>query len=105
MTNIMKQTLSSIFETQGPQSLNISDQDFSEDILFEEFIDSCFFHKVSFTNCSFEECALVGVNFNFCVFEACTFNQTIMRKSEFTDCVFKNCQFIESQLTPKTNFF
>ena len=105
MTNIMKQTLSSIFETQGPQSLNISDQDFSEDILFEEFIDSCFFHKVSFTNCSFEECELVGVNFNFCVFEACTFNQTIMRKSEFTDCVFKNCQFIESQLTPKTNFF
>jgi len=101
----MNKTLTSIFETQGPQSLNISNQSFSEDNIFEEFIDSSFFHQVNFINCSFEGCELLGVNFNFCVFEGCTFNRTIIRKSEFTDCVFKNCQFIESQLTPKTNFF
>jgi len=101
----MNQTLTSIFETQGPQALNISDQSFSKENIFEEFIDSSFFHQVSFINCSFEECELLGVNFNFCVFEDCTFNHTIIRKSEFTDCAFKNCQFLESQLTPKTNFF
>ena len=101
----MNKTLTSIFETQGPQSLNISNQSFSEDSIFEEFIDSSFFHQVNFIHCSFEECELLGVNFNFCSFEGCTFNHTIIRKSEFTDCVFKNCQFIESQLTPKTNFF
>jgi len=101
----MNKTLTSIFETQGPQSLNISNQSFSEDNIFEEFIDSSFFHQVNFINCSFEGCELLGVNFNFCVFEGCTFNHTIIRKSEFTDCVFKNCQFLESKLTPKTNFF
>jgi len=41
----MNQTLTSIFETQGPQSLNISNQSFSEDNIFEEFIDSSFFHQ------------------------------------------------------------
>jgi len=101
----MNKTLTSIFETQGPQSLNISNQSFSKDNIFEQFIDSSFFHQINFINSSFEGCELLGVNFNFCFFEGCTFNDTIIRKSEFTDCVFKNCQFIESQLTPRTNFF
>ena len=98
----MNKTLTSIFETQGPQLLNISNESFN---IFEEFIDNSFFHQVNFINCSFEGCELLGVNFNFCFFEGCTFNNTIIRKSEFTDCVFKNCQFIEFQFTPKTNFF
>ena len=101
----MNQTLTSIFETQSPQSLNISNESFSNDNRFEEFIDSSFFHQINFINCSFEGCELLDVTFNFCLFEGCTFNNTIIRKSEFTDCVFKNCQFIECQLTPKTNFF
>lgn len=98
-------TLTSILESQGSQSLNISNQSFLKDNIFEEFIESSFFHQVNFINCSFEECELLGVNFNSCLFEGCTFNNTIVRKSEFTDCVFKNCQFIGSQFTPKTNFF
>jgi hypothetical protein len=65
----MKKKLISIFETEGPQSLNISNESFSKENIFEEFIDSSFFHKVNFINCSFEECELLGVNFNFCVFE------------------------------------
>ena len=101
----MNKTLTSIFGTQGPVSLNISNESFSKDNIFEEFIDSCFFHQVNFTRCSFEECELLGVNFNFCIFEGCTFNNTMIRKSEITDCVFKNCQFIECQLTPRTDFF
>ena len=52
----MNQTLTSIFETQGSQSLNISNQSFSEDNIFEIFIDNCFFHQVNFINCCFEEC-------------------------------------------------
>ena len=64
----MNQSLTSIFETQGPQSLNISNQSFSEDYIFEEFIDSCFFHQVNFINCSFQECELLGVIFDFCNF-------------------------------------
>ena len=63
----MNQTLTSIFETQGPQSLNISNQSFSQDNIFEEFIDSSFFHQVNFINCSFEGCELLGINFNFLV--------------------------------------
>lgn len=101
----MDKTLTSIFETQGPQSLNISNESFSKDNIFEEFVDSCFFHQVNFIDCSFEGCEFLGVNFNYCIFEGCTFNDTIIRKSEFTDCVFKKCQFLECQFTPKTNFF
>ena len=85
--------------------MNISNQSFSKDNVFEQFIDRSFFHQVNFINCSFEGYELLGVNFNFCFFEGCTFNDTIIRKSKFTDCVFKNYQFIESELTPKTNFF
>ena len=40
--NKMNQTLTSIIETLGSQSLNISNQSFLEDNLFEETIDSCF---------------------------------------------------------------
>jgi len=101
----MTKTLTSLFDTQGSKSLNISNQSFSQDTIFEEFIDCCFFHQVNFSNCSFEGCELLGVNFNFCFFEGCTFNDTIIRKSEITDCVFKNCQFIESQISPRTEFF
>ena len=101
----MNKTLTSIFQTQGPQSLNLSNESFSKENIFEEFIDCCFFHQVNFIHCSFEECELIGVDFNFCLFEGCTFDNTIIRKSEVTDCVFKNCQFLECQFTPKTNFF
>jgi len=83
----MNKTLTSIFEIQCLQSLNISNQSFSKDNIFEEFIESSFFHEVNFINCSFKECELLGVNFNFCVFEDCTSNHTIIRKSEFTDCL------------------
>lgn len=101
----MIQTLTSIFETQGTQSLDISNQRFSEDNIFEEYIDCSFFHQLNFINCSFEECELLRVNFDFCVFEGCTFKYTLIQNSEFTDCIFKNCQFIESEFTPKINFF
>ena len=101
----MNQTLTSILKTKGPQSLTISNQSFSGETILEEFFDSCFFHKVNFINCSFEECEFLGIGFDFCIFEGCTFNNTTIRKSEITDCVFQNCQFIESCLTPKTNFF
>jgi uncharacterized protein YjbI with pentapeptide repeats len=101
----MNQTLTSIFETQGPQSLDISKKNFSNDYIFEEFIDSCFFHQVNLFNCSFKGSELLGATFISCSFENCNFNDTIIRKSEFTDCKFKNCQFIGCQLTPKTNFF
>ena len=101
----MNQTLTSIFETQGPQSLDIANKVFSKESIFEEFIDSSCFHEVTFINCSFTECELLGSRFNFCVFEGCTFKNTIIRKSELTDSKFKNCQFIECQLSPKTIFF
>jgi uncharacterized protein YjbI with pentapeptide repeats len=101
----MNKTLTSIFETQGPQSLDISNESFSNGSIFEEFIDSSFFHQVNFVNCFFEGCQLLGINFNSCVFEGCIFKDTIIRKSEFTDCKFKGCRFVESKLTPKTNFF
>lgn len=101
----MNKTLISIFQTDGPQSLNIYNQSFLKENIVEEFIDSCFFHKVNFINCSFKGCELLGANFNFCIFKGCTFNDTIIRKSEFTDCAFKNCQFLKCQFTPKTNFF
>jgi uncharacterized protein YjbI with pentapeptide repeats len=101
----MNKILTSIFEIQGPQSLNISKENFSDDYIFEEFIDSCVFDQVNLFNCSFEGSELLGATFISCSFEDCTFNDTIIRKSEFTDCEFKNCQFIGCQLTPRTNFF
>ena len=101
----MDQKLTSIFETQGTVSLNISNQSFSNENIDDQFIDCSFFDKVNFLNCCFESCEMLGVELNFCVFKNCIFNDTIIRKSEITDCKFKDCKFINSQLSPKTNFF
>ena len=101
----MSQTLISILETRGPKCLEISNQTFSDEIIFGEFIDVCNFHKINFINCSFEECEFLGANLYLCVFKNCTFNDTTIRKSDIADCLFTNCQFIESHLTPRTNFF
>ena len=101
----MNQTLISIFDIRGPKLLEISNQTFSDEIIFGEFIDSCNFHKINFINCSFEECEFLGATLHLCVFKNCIFNDTTIRKSDIADCLFTNCQFIESHLTPKTNFF
>lgn len=39
----MTKRLTSIFETEGSQLLKISNESFSKDNIFEEFIDSSFF--------------------------------------------------------------
>ena len=52
----MNQKLISIFSTQGTVSLNISNQNFSNENIRDEFIDCCFFNKVNFINCCFEGC-------------------------------------------------
>ena len=101
----MNKKLSLIFRTDGSASLNILDENFSNDQILEEFIDSCFFDQVNFTDCFFDESELVGVNFNFCSFNGCTFKNTVIRKSEFTNCQFKNCQFLDSVFSPKVDFF
>ena len=86
----MNKTLNSIFGTEGSHSLNIANENFLKENIFEELIDNCSFHQGNFTNCSFE---------------GCTFNNTIIRKSEITNSVFKNCHFLECQFTPRANFF
>jgi uncharacterized protein YjbI with pentapeptide repeats len=101
----MHKKLTSILETQNPASLDILNESFSNDCIFEEFIECSFFYQVNFVNCSFQGCELLAVNFNFCFFEGCTFNDRIIRKSSFMDCQFKDCRFLESQLSPKTSFF
>ena len=100
----MNKTLTSILETQSPVELDIRDQTFSEENIFEVF-DCCFFTRVKFIDCSFTDCHLVGTDLDFCIFESCIFDNTIIRKCSITDCAFKNCQFIESDLSPRVEFF
>lgn len=101
----MNKKLSSLLDNQGSESLTIFDENFLEDEIIDQTIDSCFFDKVNFTDHLFQESDLVGVKFNFCSFQNCTFKNTEIRKSEFTDCIFKNCKFFECQISPRVNFF
>ena len=101
----MDKTFVSILETQGSKSLNIEDRRFSNEDIFEIFFDCCFFHKINFINCFFEDSECLGVNFNYCLFENCIFKNTIIRKSELTDCVFKKCQFLNCALSPRAEFY
>ena len=50
----MNQTLVSIFETQGSKFLNFYQKYLRIESLDNEYISNCSFHKVTFTNCSFE---------------------------------------------------
>jgi hypothetical protein len=51
----MNQTLSSIFETEGLESLEISKQNFSNDYICGIFIDNCVFDEVNLFHCCFED--------------------------------------------------
>ena len=101
----MNDKLTSIFNQKGPQGLEIFKQNFLDDTIFEEFIDSCLFDEINLVNCYFDGSEFLGTIFISCSFENCTFKNTTIRKSKFTNCEFKNCQFLNCQLTPKTEFF
>lgn len=100
--NHMNQSLSSIFKTHPPTS--VVKQNFSNDCLFEELIECCYFNEVSLFNCCFEGSEFLGNDFSNCSFENCTFNDTIIRKSDFYECEFKNCQFIDCRFSPRAFF-
>ena len=101
----MNDKLTSIFNQKGPQRLEIFKQNFLDDTIFEEFIDSCLFDEINLVNCYFDGSEFLGTIFISCSFENCTFKTTTIRKSKFKNCEFKNCQFLNCQLTPKTEFF
>ena len=101
----MTTRLSFILETNGPTLLEISKQNFSNDSIYEEFLDSCVFADSNLLNCHFEDSEILGNTFSSCLFENCTFKNTIIRKSKFTNCQFVNCQFVNCNLAPRIEFF
>ena len=102
----MNESLIYIFSVSGGTGgLSIVDKSFSNEVIEEEFIDSCSFNKVKFINCCFKESEFLGVIFNECKFYNCAFENTLIRKSDFSDCKLVNCRFIESRLCPRVEFF
>jgi len=81
------------------KNLEIIDQAFSNEIVFDQDLSMSFFCDLKFENFNFGKVNFSGSCFRDCEFENCRFEKIVMRKSEFTECTFQNCKFLESSLS------
>ena len=79
--------------------LQILDQNFSNEIIFDRKLQSTTLSNANFSNCDFENLDFTGSYFMACDFKNCTFANTIFHKCEFWDCTFQNCQITICDLT------
>lgn len=100
----MQKTLKNIIATiQNDSALEISNQIFFNEILFENRFSAAILDQVNLSNCEFEKVELVGSHFRDCIFENCRFQNTLFRKCEFWSCTFQNCEILECEIA-KTEF-
>jgi uncharacterized protein YjbI with pentapeptide repeats len=79
-------------------NFQITDQTFSDEIIFKQHMYSCNFIQLIFLNCSFNEVNFNGSSLVKCEFNGCTFNESRLQKIEVDSCRFQNCKFINSKL-------
>jgi uncharacterized protein YjbI with pentapeptide repeats len=83
--------------------LVIGQQNFSNEILFDQDLSSDILGRINFLNCEFEEVDFTGSYFRTCSFENFIFKNTIFSKCDFWNCTFQNRQILECNLT-KSDF-
>ena len=100
----MQNTLKNLIETfQNDSTLEIRNQKFFNEIIFENIFSAAIFDQVSISNCEFEEAQLLGSHFRDCIFKNCRFQNTLLRKCEFWNCTFQNCEILDCEIS-KTEF-
>ena len=87
----MNKTLTSILQTQGPKSLEIFNQNFSNEYILEEFLDCYLFDQsVDFTSTFFFECELININLSKVKLDG-----TSVVKLNTRNIIFNDLQFNE----------
>ena len=96
----MQKTLKSIFIAhENDSGLEIRNQKFFNETIFEETLSGAILDRVNLSNCQFETVDLVTNSFLHCTFENCRFEDIAFYKSEFWGCTFQNCEIIECEAT------
>nr|WAK84822.1 hypothetical protein [Amicula sp. isolate GU52X-4 cfCalB7] len=89
-----------IIENQSQmETLVIRDGTFSNEIIFEAFLQCSIFGTLTFHEINFERVDFTGSNFVNCKFKNCQFKDVIFRKCEFWKSTFENCTIEKSDLT------
>jgi uncharacterized protein YjbI with pentapeptide repeats len=100
----MGNTLKNIIERfQNDSTLEIRNQNFFNEIIFENTFSAAIFYQVNLSNCDFEEVDFLGSHFYDCIFKNCRFQSTLLRKCEFWGCTFQNCEILDCEIL-KTEF-
>lgn len=84
---------------EDDNGLQILDQTFSNELIYDRKLHSTTLSSANFSNCDFKDLDFTGSYFMACDFKNCTFVNTIFHKCEFWDCTFQNCQITICDLT------
>jgi uncharacterized protein YjbI with pentapeptide repeats len=86
------------------EKLVFGDQNFLNEVIFDEFLECSILGTVNFFEVDFKRVNFVGSTFVNCQFKNCRFENVILVKCEFWNTTFENCE-IESSDLRKTNFY
>jgi uncharacterized protein YjbI with pentapeptide repeats len=96
----MQNTLKNLIETcQNVKPLEIRNQKFFNEIIFENVLSAAIFDQVSISNFEFEETEFLSGHFRDCIFKNCRFQNTLLLKCEFWKCTFQNCEILDCDIS------
>ena len=80
-------------------TLELTEENFSNEILLNEYLQCAILGKINFFNCDFESIDFTGSTFVACKFNNCRVKNTTFRKSQFWNSTFESCQIEKCDLT------
>ena len=85
--------------SQSENRLKIRNQNFSNEIDLDTYIEWDALSRIHFIDCNFKKMDLLGKIINFCNFKNSKFNDLSFRKCQFGKSTFENCEFVNIDLT------
>ena len=96
LQNIIDRYKNGLLETQN---LQISNEKFLTEIIYDERLDSSSFKNLSLINLNFTNIDFESSFFKECLFKNCIFESTSLQDAEFENCNLINCQIKNCNLT------
>lgn len=91
--------ISFIEECQYVKPLEIKNQKFFDELIFDHTLSAAIFDEVTISNFKFKEIDFFGSHFRRCLFKNCDFQSIMWRKCEFLECTFETCSIQDCEIS------
>ena len=96
----MQNKLTSFIEKcQNVKPLEIKNQKFFDELIFEHTLSAAIFDEVTISNFKFKETEFLSSHFRRCLFKNCDFHNIMWRKCEFLECTFETCSIRDCEIS------